>query len=165
MLCVLWQKDHVGLCQPELLSQGFSEMSKTCWLRDSQSSPRLPRDWEFWELLTGISNFLALKSLLLSNTFLPKKRSFLSDCPSLLNGIFPIKNLIRHSNIATLSTSVTSFEIWSKNQAIIVGCLCSLRLRQGTNASTQMHTHTRRNKYTNTHAHLYTEILMKFKKL
>lgn len=55
MLCVLWQKDHVALCQPELLFQGFSEMSKTCWLQDSQSSACLPRDWEFWELLTGIS--------------------------------------------------------------------------------------------------------------
>ena len=140
MLCVLWQKDHVGLCQPELLSQGFSEMSKTRWLRDSQSSPRLPRDREFWELLTGISNFLALKSLLLSNTFLPQK-SFLSDCPSLLNGIFPIKNLTRHSNIATLSASVTRSEIWSKNQAIIVCCFCSLGFRQGTNAHRRTHTH------------------------
>lgn len=47
MLCVLWQKDHVAFCQPELLSQGFSEMSKTCWLGDTQSSPRLSRDREF----------------------------------------------------------------------------------------------------------------------
>ena len=166
MLCVLWQKDHVGLCQPELLSQGFSEMSKTHWLRDSQSSPRLPRDWEFWELLTGISNFLALKSLLLSNTFLPKKRSFLSDCPSLLNGIFPIKNLRRHSNIATLSTSLTRFEIWSKksgNSSVLF--VFSQAQTEYRCIHTHTHTHTCRNKYTNTRAYLYTETLMKFKKL
>lgn len=43
MLCVLWQKDRVALCQVELLSQGFSEMSKTCWLGTASPPFASPR--------------------------------------------------------------------------------------------------------------------------
>lgn len=64
MLCVLWQKDHAALCQPELLSQGFSEMSKTCC--SGTASPLLasPGTENFEScLLESLSNLLALESL------------------------------------------------------------------------------------------------------
>lgn len=64
MLCVLWQKDRVALCQVELLSQGFSEMSKTCWLGTASPPFASPRTESFesclWE---SLANLLAFESL------------------------------------------------------------------------------------------------------
>lgn len=54
-LRVLWQKDYVALCQSQLLSQGFSEMSKACWLGTASpllTSPRAEslESRAYWDL-------------------------------------------------------------------------------------------------------------------
>lgn len=65
MLCVLWQKDRAAVCQAELWSQGFSEMSKTCWFRTASPLLVSPRNESFKScLLESHSNLLALDSLL-----------------------------------------------------------------------------------------------------
>lgn len=64
MLCVLWQKDCVALCQAELLSRGFSEMSKICWLGTASPPFASLRTKSFENYLREfLSNLLAFESL------------------------------------------------------------------------------------------------------